>query len=271
MIKLIASDLDGTLIGHDFRFRPRTLRALKSAAEAGIDIVFVTGRPQRWLDPLRDQLSHDSYAICSNGAIVYHMGEDAIEATYLTDMSAVAAVHPVLAREFPGATFTLETLDTVYIQGPYEMTPVLEGASIIAGEYGEILQRKEGVVKYLMSLPGANPEELYERTLPLVSDHLALTLGIKGEPLMEMSAKNVNKGTTLETFTRQRGIAPGEVAAFGDMLNDLEMLTWAGAGYAMESGSNRLKEAVGRTCPAFDEDGVAQIIEEIVAQQTRKN
>lgn len=51
MIKLIASDLDGTLIGHDFRFRPRTLRALEAARAAGIDIVFVTGRPSRWLTP----------------------------------------------------------------------------------------------------------------------------------------------------------------------------------------------------------------------------
>lgn len=54
MIKLIASDLDGTLIGHDFRFRPRTLRALEAARAAGIDIVFVTGRPSRWLTPLRE-------------------------------------------------------------------------------------------------------------------------------------------------------------------------------------------------------------------------
>ena len=68
MIRLIASDLDGTLIGKDFRFRPRTLHALQAARAAGIQIVFVTGRPSRWLTPIREQTDFDSYAICSNGA-----------------------------------------------------------------------------------------------------------------------------------------------------------------------------------------------------------
>ena len=74
MIRLIASDLDGTLIGKDFRFRPRTLHALQAARAAGIQIVFVTGRPSRWLTPIREQTDFDSYAICSNGAVIYHLG-----------------------------------------------------------------------------------------------------------------------------------------------------------------------------------------------------
>ena len=268
MIKLIASDLDGTLLGGDFRFRPRTLTALRSAAEAGIDVVFVTGRPQRWLAPLRDQLDHNSYAICSNGAVVYHLGEDRIERTYLTDMSAVAAVHPVLEREFPKASFTLETLDTIYVQGPYEYGPALDNARLVEGDFGEILQEDAGVVKYLMRLEGADPEELFDRTRPLVQDHLSLTIGLKGVPLMEMAHPGMNKGQALADFAAERSIEASEVVSFGDMLNDLEMLQWAGRGYAMESGSERLKNAVGQTCPAFEQDGVAQIIEEIVRSQS---
>lgn len=267
MIRLIASDLDGTLLGHDFRFRPRTLAALEAAAAAGIEVVFVTGRPHRWLNPLRDQLDYDSYAICSNGAVVYHLGANAIESVHLTDMSAVAAVHPVLVRAFPGASFTLETLDTVYLQGGQGRGPTLTGARVVEGPYDEVLARNEGVVKYLMRLEGADPNELYARMLPMVRDHLALTIGIKGVPLMEMAAPGMNKGQTLALFAAERGITPAEVAAFGDMPNDLEMIQWAGQGYAMASGSSRLIDAVGRVCPAFDEDGVAQVVEKIVAEQ----
>lgn len=267
MIKLIASDLDGTLLGRDFKFRPRTLAALESAAEAGIEIVFVTGRPQRWLDPLRDQLSHDAYAICSNGAVVFHLGKNEVEKTYLTDMRSIAAVHPVLEQEFPGASFTLETMDTIYLQGPYEYGPVLDGATLVEGTYEELLKQDDGVVKYLMRVEGADPEQLFDRTLPLVQDHLSVTIGLKGIPLMEMARAGMNKGNTLADFAAERGIAPEEVVAFGDMLNDLEMLQWAGRGYAMESGSERLKKAIGQTCPGFDEDGVAQVIEEIMREQ----
>lgn len=269
MIKLIASDLDGTLLGKDFRFRPRTLAALEEAAGAGIDIVFVTGRPHRWLDPLRDQMEHDAFAICSNGAVLYHLGTDEVVSTELTDMKDVAAVHPTLAAEFPEASFTLETMDTVFIQGKYEYGPVLEGAQIVEGSFDEVLERADGVVKYLMQVDGADPETLYLRTLPLVEDYLALTIGINGVPLMEMARKGMHKGQTLAKFASKRGIKANEVIAFGDMPNDLEMLQWAGEGYAMASGSPRLIEAVGRTCPRFDEDGVAQMIERVVASQPK--
>ncbi len=120
MIKLIASDLDGTLIGHDFRFRPRTLRALEAARAAGIDIVFVTGRPSRWLTPLREQTDFDSYAICSNGAVVYHLGANEVEEVNGADPAVIARTHELLEPMFPDATYTLETVDTVYIQGPHD-------------------------------------------------------------------------------------------------------------------------------------------------------
>ncbi len=116
MIKLIASDLDGTLIGHDFRFRPRTLRALDTARAAGIDIVFVTYRPSRWLTPLREQTDFDSYAICSNGAVVYHLGANEVEEVNGADPAVIARTHELLEPIFPDATYTLETVDTVYVQ-----------------------------------------------------------------------------------------------------------------------------------------------------------
>lgn len=267
MIKLIASDLDGTLLGPDFTCRPRTLSALESAAELGIDIVFVTGRPHRWLDPLRDQMQHSAYAICSNGAVLYHLGDDRVVSTCLTDMADVAAVHPVLSAEFPTACFTLETMDSVYIQGDYEYGPVLEGAHIIEGDFSDVLTQPDPVVKYLMRVEGADPETLYQRTLPLVEDHLALTIGINGVPLMEMAQKGMHKGRMLAEFAQERGIKPSEIVAFGDMPNDLEMLQWAGHSYAMASGSPRLIREIGQTCPGFEQDGVAQVIEKIVAEQ----
>ena len=92
-VRLVASDLDGTLIGHDFRFRPRTQQALRQLEAAGIPIIFVTGRPWRWLDPLRElhELGESiapgadgedqapiGAVICSNGALVYDFAQEAV-------------------------------------------------------------------------------------------------------------------------------------------------------------------------------------------------
>ena len=218
MIKLIASDLDGTLIGHDFRFRPRTLRALEAARAAGIDIVFVTGRPSRWLTPLREQTDFDSYAICSNGAVVYHLGANEVEEVNGADPAVIARAHELLEPMFPDATYTLETADTVYIQGPHDGGEVLEGARVVEAKIAEALERigSTPVIKYLIRVPGMEAHE---------------------------------------------------VMAFGDMPNDAEMLCWAGDGFAMASGQPALIAKVGRTCPPFEEDGVAQTIEAMLAER----
>lgn len=230
MIKLIASDLDGTLIGHDFRFRPRTLRALEAARAAGIDIVFVTGRPSRWLTPLREQTDFDSYAICSNGAVVYHLGANEVEEVNGADPAVIARTHELLEPMFPDVTYTLETVDTVYIQGPHEGGEVLEGARVVEAKIAEALERigSTPVIKYLIRVPGMDPDILQARVHQAVGSLVSVTRGVVGEPLIEMGSKTVNKGRILEKFAARHGIEAHEVMAFGDMPNDAEMLCWAG-------------------------------------------
>ena len=95
-----------------------------------------------------------------------------------------------------------------------------------------------------------------------------MTRGVVGEPLVEMGSKTVNKGRILEKFAARHGIEAHEVMAFGDMPNDAEMLCWAGEGFAMASGQPALIAKVGRTCPPFHEDGVAQTIEAMLAERS---
>lgn len=87
------------------------------------------------------------------------------------------------------------------------------------------------------------------------------------QPLVEIAQRGLNKGRVLADFAASLGIGPDEVAAFGDMPNDFEMLDWAGHGYVMASGLPELKDRVGRICPGFEEDGVAQIIERMLAER----
>ena len=108
MIKLIASDLDGTLIGSNFRFRPRTLQALHAAADAGVRIVFVTGRPLRWLAPVLEQLGEEwngenSFAFCSNGAVTFDIARSQVVATRTISGARAGFPGGSLYRGDPGA------------------------------------------------------------------------------------------------------------------------------------------------------------------------
>lgn len=276
MIKLIASDLDGTLIGHDFKFRPRTLAALKSAQDAGVQVVLVTGRPHRWLEAVVEQMDgYNSYAICSNGAVIFHLGRGEVVATHTMVGRDVHRVHELLEKEFPQARFTAETLDTAYMQNgediPVHPGGPLENIEIVHGSLRRVLPADAQVVKYLLFSAGYAPDDLLARVRSLVGQRVSVTHAVPDSPLIEMSLRGMNKGSVLADFARERGILPEEVAAFGDMPNDTEMLQWAGRGYAMASGAPALIEAVGRMCPAFDEDGVAQTIERILATNTGRS
>lgn len=272
MIKLIASDLDGTLIGSDFRFRPRTLQALHAAADAGVRIVFVTGRPLRWMAPVLEQLGEEwngenSFAFCSNGAVTYDIARSQVVATRTMSGSEVQALHADLEEAFPGALYIAETLEHVYVQGTYQPHVEEDTSKMVEGPLGQILASDAEVVKYLLFQDGAVPADLLAWAQDVVGERASATRSAPYQPLVEIAQWGLNKGRVLADFAASLGISPDEVAAFGDMPNDYEMLDWAGHGYVMASGLPELKDRVGRICPGFEEDGVAQIIERMLAER----
>lgn len=270
MIKLIASDLDGTLIGDDFRFRPRTLQALHAAADAGVRIIFVTGRPLRWMGPVLEQLGEEwngenSYAFCSNGAVTFDIARGQVVATRPIAGEQVRELHGELQTVFPNSLFIAETLDRVYVQGDYSPHAQEDLTKVMRGQINEMLDPAAEVIKYLLYKDGATPAVLLDQVREMVGERASVTRSAPYQPLVEIAQRGLNKGQALADFALEHGIEPREVAAFGDMPNDFEMLDWAGHGYVMASGLPELKDRVGRICPGFEEDGVAQTIEGFLA------
>jgi hypothetical protein len=263
-VKLIASDLDGTVLGHDFRFRPRTVDAIRAAQDRGIHVVFVTGRPMRWLDPLRDQLGHEGVVICSNGAVVYDLAADVVvESSLFPARDAFAIMDEVEARH-PGTLFAAETLEGVFVDRGWSRTDRMEVGAPRVGPLRERLPGQSGLVKFLAKLDAADPHDYFRSLTALVAGRLSVTHSVAAAPLVEMGQKGLTKARTLEQYAAERGIGAHQVMAFGDMPNDLEMLTWAAHGFAMADGHPAVVEAVGRTAPPFEEDGVAQVIEALL-------
>lgn len=265
MIKLIATDLDGTVLGPDFRFRDRTIRALRAARSAGLQIVYVTGRPHRWIEPVREQMEYDSIAICSNGAVVYDVAREEVLEAETVDAEVILALRNRLAERLPHASYSVETLDGIFSEEGWPETNLREVERRAFGPLNQALSPGDQVIKFLVRDDSLEPRHLYEEVRSLGEDAVSVTHAVADLPLAEVGQPGLSKGRTLARWCDVEGIAAEEVLAFGDMPNDTSMLQWAGHGYAMASGWPGVIEEVGRTCPGFEDDGVAQVIEEILS------
>ncbi|GAA3886387.1 HAD family hydrolase [Streptomyces sedi] len=265
--RLIASDLDGTLLRGDKTVSPRTAAALAAAGAAGVRIVFVTGRPARWMGVVSAHLDGHGLAICGNGAAVVDLrdGGRLVEVRPLPRENALSVVH-ALRSAAPGTTFAAErSVGLVQEPGypPMTMDPAVEVAPVekLLAE-GETY-RGAPVLKLLAHHPTFDPDaflELARRT----TGRWAESTRSSPSALLEISAPGVSKATTLALRCARDGIEPERVVAFGDMPNDLEMLGWAGTGYAMANAHPAVLAATEHRAGSNEDDGVARVIERLL-------
>ena len=258
-IRLVATDLDGTLLHADGTVTPRTRDALTAVEKLGVTVVFVTGRPVRWMDQLWEHVGGHGLAIVSNGGILYDVHTHTVRMARPIPLDAGLEVAGTLRAALPGTTFALERVDG-FAREPGFMPRVPPPEEIPVGPAEEILD--EHVVKMLARHEELEPEEFWSRVETHVG-HLVTTTWSSTGALVEMSAAGVSKASTLEIVCRDRGIEPSEVLAFGDMPNDLPMLEWAGTSYAMSNAHPAVQELADHVAPSHEEDGVAQVLAEI--------
>ncbi|MQY12793.1 Sugar phosphatase YidA [Streptomyces sp. RB5] len=264
--RLIATDLDGTLLRDDKSLSARTVAALAAAAEAGIQVCFVTGRPARWMDVVSAHVHGHGLAICANGASVVDLRRgETVEIHPLPDDDALAVVGSLRALA-PGVSFAVERTGGIHYEPQYPPFHLDPAATVAPVE--KLLSRESGhtdqpVLKLLahhtdlapdeflgLARTGADPRGEFTRSSP--------------SALLEISALGVSKASTLARWCAARGITPAEVIAFGDMPNDLGMLTWAGTSYAMANAHPDVLTATTARTASNDEDGVAAVIERLL-------
>lgn len=264
-IRLIASDIDGTILHPDGRITARTVAAFQAARAAGLEVVFVTGRPFRWLTPIQEAFGRLGTVICSNGALVYDLEAERIIESRTLDAATVGEVRRRILQIESGARFAAETPLGLYLEPGFvepEESHLLEG--IEPDELPMARLEAEGTVKLLAKVGTTTSEAFRKAVYPEVSDLVAVTHSAPGVALLEMSRPDVNKAIALERYAEELGLRREEVAAFGDMPNDLEMLSWAGLGCAMGSGHKLAKKAAAAVTGTLEDDGVAQMIERIL-------
>jgi Cof subfamily protein (haloacid dehalogenase superfamily) len=260
-IRLVASDLDGTLLLPDETVSERTRAALAAAKAAGVTVVLVSGRQPRSLGPIAERIGVGGIAICANGALIWDLDAGTIlDATPLAAELATRLVH-ALRDAIPGVLFAVELeggfgREPGWAEDPTAVPPQALEADALALITGP-------VIKLLVRHSTLPFEELAERARRAVGDDAVATWA--GLRLVEISAAGVTKASALERLCRRLGIDAAEVVAVGDMPNDLAMLEWAGTAVAVANATKEVLDAADEVTAANVEDGVAQLLERILA------
>jgi Cof subfamily protein (haloacid dehalogenase superfamily) len=258
-LRLVATDLDGTLLHSDGTVTARTRAALTAVEQRGVTVVFVTGRPIRWMRELWEHVGDHGVAVCSNGGIVYDVRTHEVRTTRPIPADVGLQVAHLLREGIAGTTFALEK-STGFAREPAFVVRHDAPADLQVGPLEDLFD--EHTVKLLARHEELDPAAFWAETERLVGDLVTTTWSSTGA-LVEISAAGVTKASTLQVVADRLGVTREEVVAFGDMPNDLAMLAWAGTSYAMANAHPSVLELAQRRAPSHDEDGVAAVLEEL--------
>lgn len=262
-MRLIASDLDGTLFGVDHQLTARTIEALRAAHDAGIRVVAATGRSSRSVVPRLRPAGVIDVAVCSNGSLIHDLPNDETIMRFPIEPAHVERFFDALAALDLDLSFCWETdrgngwddgfADIAALHSDLEGERQMPERPTAAVAVTKIMVRHREIVR----------EELMAELGPHIPH--GLTMSCSGVEFVEVTGPGVDKAAGLRHLCAEWGIAADEVVAFGDNHNDAPMLTWAGTGVAMANGSDTAKAAADEVIGHHADDAVAARIEAIVA------
>jgi Cof subfamily protein (haloacid dehalogenase superfamily) len=259
-VRLAAIDLDGTLLRSDGTISPRMRAAARAAVAAGVEIVLVTARGPRTVGGIAAELGIRGEAICSNGAIVLDLDSGRIRRMRTIETEVALELVHALRERFPGILFAVEREALAHEPGfsAWDWTPP---AGTRVADAVELLV--EPAAKLILRHVDREVEAVAAVARELAGD--AVSISLSGPWVVEISPAGVNKASALAELCEELGIDAGDVIAFGDHLNDLPMLAWAGRAVAVANAHPDVVEIADELTATNDEDGVALVLERLSA------
>lgn len=264
-IRLVATDLDGTLLRNDQTISPRTRDALLAMQAAGAAIVLVTGRPPRFVRPLVEDLGLTGEVICCNGAILYDPAQNSLLDHMPIASEAALAVVARLRAAAAGVAFAVERGLRYGSEPAYHALAHIFARPDDDEVADATVLCAQPVTKLIARHPELSGPDYYLQARELVSDLAQVT--ISGPRFIEISALGVDKAVMLARHCARLGITPTEVIAFGDMPNDAPMLRWAGRGVAVANAHPEAHAAADETTASNMDDGVALTLEQLLVER----
>jgi len=255
--KLAAIDLDGTLLRRDGSLSERTRAALQGTP---LEIVLVSARGPRGVREIVDAAGLAGTAIASNGGIVLDLREQSVRRIRAIETEVAVRLVETLRERLPGILFGVERESFAHEQGfsAWNWTPPPDTR---IGDALELLD--EPPTKLILRHHGHELEVIAAAAREVLGDDACVY--ISGEWVVEVSAAGVNKAAALAEVCEELAIEPRDVVAFGDHLNDVPMLAWAGHGVAVANAHPDVIDAADEVTASNEEDGVAIVLERLSA------
>lgn len=263
--RLVAFDLDGTLLNAESQVSDRT-RALL-AELAGPDgrladghLVVATGRAFASANPRLEGLDQIRWIICDNGASLHDRHRDELVAHDVIGPAANEFVDEVRQR-IPGVTIGWGSL-----ADGFAWTPEFAGIFGVDPSARQVIAHDDPLPSDLLKVLLAHPDHPGDELLQMMAtvETQGLTVTTSGLSFVEVSAPGIDKSVRLAELCRRLEVDRSETAAFGDAMNDHDMLRWVGTGYAMANASPQIKAVADAvTERTNDDDGVAHTLETI--------
>jgi Cof subfamily protein (haloacid dehalogenase superfamily) len=266
MYKLLAVDMDGTLLNSNKCISRANKEAIKKAIEKGVNVVITSGRGLKGLDNFLDEVhlrGENQYLIANNGGTIYKAnnfecisykglrGRDLVKAHTLSkkfEINMIAYTHEgaIAAEESEFTRF-----ETEYVGAPVKII-----------NFGSDVKAEDEITKILFS---QTEELLTQKMLEIPKEFYSEYNVVKTMPtVLEIMSKDCNKGYGVKTLADKLGIKREEIICIGDQANDIEMLTYAGLGIAMGNAIEELKNIAQYITLDNDNDGVAKAIEKFI-------
>lgn len=267
-IKLVAIDIDGTLVNSQRKITPKVRETLKAARQKGVKIVLCTGRPFPGVEPELaelDLLSTEDYVITYNGSLVQNVGtKESIFAASLTKEDYLDINY--MAQKL-GVHLHASSDDAIYTANRNISPYTIHESSLVhmPVKYrtaDEMLTEPIEIIKMMMI---DEPAILDAAIKKIPQEFRQKYTVVKSAPFyLEVLHANANKGVALSHLAAHLNLQPAEIMAIGDNENDLSMIEYAGMGVAMENAIDLVKAAATVITASNDEDGVAQVVEKYI-------
>lgn len=263
MIRLIATDLDDTLLDAGSRLTDRTVRALRRAMDAGARVALSSGRMTEAMEPFGRQIGVNAPMILYNGALIQDFRDGTTYFSRPIPLATARAVARALeemgvyVQAYPGRGY--------FCRKRTKYTDLYESSIRVPCEAvgTPLSQWMEGDMVKLLAI--AEPGEIDDAQARLTRMFPQGVCFAKSKPrYLEVVREGVDKGRAIEALAGALGVAREEVMAFGDGQNDAPMIRWAGLGVAMENAVDECRRAAVRIAPRNTEDGVAQVVERML-------
>ncbi len=247
--RLVALDIDGTLVDFDGSTRPAVVKAVHAVIDSGAHVVLSTGRSVFGITPVIEEFGlPDGHAVASNGAVTFTYAPATVRSA--TTFDPGPAVRAVLSR-VPEALVAVEVIGRGYRANRHFPVGEING-ELWLESVDELI--REPVSRVIIRDPSSSVEDFVA---------LAGDMGLHGTNYyvgytawLDLAPEGVSKASALADVARELGVDRSEVLAIGDGRNDVEMLQWAGRGVAMGQAPNAVKEVADAVTATWEDDGV---------------